>query len=207
MRVIAGSLRSRQLAAPRGMATRPTSDRLRETLFNILAPRIAGARFADLYAGSGAVGIEAVSRGASHVLFAENAPPALDAVRANLRTLGIASGITLEPRTALAALEATLRARRQLDLVFFDPPWEAGTDYTEVLGLLGGKLGETLLAPGALVIAEHAARTPLPARVGSLIANRTHRQGDAALTFYSRPEPEAPKPPETDPDAANAPPV
>src|SRR5271167_2175705 len=92
MRVIAGTHRSRQLISPRGLATRPTSDRLRETLFNILAPRIPGARFADLYAGSGANGIEALSRGASMVLFVENAESAMEAIRLNLKSLGIVSG-------------------------------------------------------------------------------------------------------------------
>ena len=84
MRVIAGTYRSRQLVAPKGTATRPTSDRLRETLFNILAARVPGCRFADLYAGTGAVGIEAISRGAAQVWFAEKAAPALAAIRANL---------------------------------------------------------------------------------------------------------------------------
>jgi 16S rRNA (guanine966-N2)-methyltransferase len=81
MRVIAGTYRSRPLLAPRGDLTRPTSDRLRETLFNILAPRLTGCRFADLYAGTGAVGIEALSRGAEHVWFTEKAEPALAAIR------------------------------------------------------------------------------------------------------------------------------
>src|ERR1700761_9286082 len=98
MRVIAGMYRSRPLAAPRGDKTRPTSDRLRERLFNILAPRIAGARFADLYAGTGAIGIEALSRGAAHVWFAEKAAPAVAALRANLSSLGIRSGYAIEPR-------------------------------------------------------------------------------------------------------------
>ena len=98
MRVIAGTFRSRQLVAPRGMQTRPTSDRLRETLFNILAPRIDGCRFVDLYAGTGAVGIEALSRGAAHVWFAENAEPALASLRQNLAALKISQGFTLEDR-------------------------------------------------------------------------------------------------------------
>src|SRR5664280_626355 len=105
MRVIAGSFRSRQLIAPRGMGTRPTSDRLRETLFNILAPRVAGCRFADLYAGAGAVGIEAVSRGAEQVWFAEKAELALAAIRANLKALKIARSFTIEERGTGALLE------------------------------------------------------------------------------------------------------
>src|ERR1700746_843601 len=98
MRVIAGTYRSRQLSAPRGMSTRPTSDRLRETLFNVLAPRIEGSRFVDLYAGTGAVGIEALSRGAEHVWFAEDAKPALASLRQNLAALKITKGFTVEDR-------------------------------------------------------------------------------------------------------------
>src|SRR5487761_781431 len=105
MRVIAGMYRSRQLIAPRGLETRPTSDRLRETLFNILASRLDGCRFVDLYAGTGAVGIEALSRGAAHVWFAENAEPALASLRANLAALKIARGFTLEPRGVGAMLQ------------------------------------------------------------------------------------------------------
>src|SRR5277367_6843797 len=109
MRVIAGTYRSRQLVAPRGAATRPTSDRLRETLFNILAPRIPGCRFADLYAGTGAVGIEALSRGAAHVWFAEKSEPALAAIRANLKALKVVQGFTVEERGTGALLERFMK--------------------------------------------------------------------------------------------------
>ena len=108
MRVIAGTYRSRQLVAPKGTGTRPTSDRLRETLFDILdgaAPRLGGCRFADLYAGTGAVGIEAISRGAAQVWFAEKAQPALAAIRANLKALKIAQGFAIEERGTGALLE------------------------------------------------------------------------------------------------------
>lgn len=173
------------------MATRPTSDRLRETLFNVLAPRSRGSRFADLYAGSGAVGIEALSRGAEHVFFAESALTAVAAIRENLRTLGITRAVTVEGR-GVAALLSGLASSRQssgaaapgLDLVFLDPPWEAAAEYTATLSFLGGSLGGRLLAPRALVIAEHAARTPPAAAAGVLRRTRTLKQGDAALSFY-----------------------
>src|ERR1700684_1624369 len=105
MRVIGGTYRSRRLIAPRGLATRPSSDRLRETLFNVLAPRIEGAIFLDLYAGSGAVGIEALSRGAAQAIFIEKAEPALHAIRTNLAALGIKDNYALEARTVSAALK------------------------------------------------------------------------------------------------------
>jgi len=188
MRVIAGTYRSRTLVAPRGSGTRPTSDRLRETLFNILAPRIEGSRFADLYAGTGAVGIEAISRGATHVAFAEKAPPALTALRENLKALKIARGFSLEEKGVGAMLErlANIGASGdRLDLAFLDPPWEAATEYTNTLHLLGSVRGSAILAPGALVIAEHSSKSPLAPRYGDLAQTRTLKQGDAALTFYS----------------------
>jgi 16S rRNA (guanine(966)-N(2))-methyltransferase RsmD len=195
MRVIAGMYRSRQLIAPPGDRTRPTSDRLRETLFNILAPRIEGSRFADLYAGTGAVGIEALSRGATHVWFAEKADPPLAAIRANLKALKIMRGFTLEERGTGALLERFVKAAQKsevgspplLDLVYLDPPWEAEIEYANSLHLLGSARGSATLAPGALVVTEHSSKSPLPVRFGELVQTRTLKQGDAALSFYALP--------------------
>jgi len=203
MRIIAGSLRSRTLEAPPGLATRPSSDRLREPLFNVLAPRIEGAIFLDLYAGSGAVGIEALSRGAARVGFVERAPAALKILRGNLERLGLREGF----RIHAAAVAATLRRMQaasganhgsepvqkaaspiKFDLVFLDPPWDAAPEYAATLGLLGGaKLGGSgagLLGAGALVIAEHRRKERLEDRYGSLARTRLLEQGDAALSFY-----------------------
>lgn len=191
MRVIAGTYRSRSLLAPRGAATRPTSDRLRETLFNILAPRVEGCRFADLYAGTGAVGIEALSRGAAHVWFAERAAPALAAIRANLKALQITQGLALEERGAGALLERLAKAAGSgggselLDVVFLDPPWEAAAEYVATLDLLGSARGGMVLAPNALVIAEHSSKLPLAERYGNLAQMRSLKQGDAALSFFA----------------------
>src|SRR5580692_7854320 len=130
MRVIAGTYRSRQLLAPRGLQTRPTSDRLRETLFNILAPRLQGCRFVDLYAGTGAVGIEAISRGAAHVWFAENADPALASLRQNLSALKISRGFTLEDRGTGALLQRLSKLPEPVDIVYLDPPYDAEDEYS-----------------------------------------------------------------------------
>jgi len=188
MRVIAGTYRSRPLIAPRGDKTRPTSDRLRETVFNILAPRMQGCRFADLYAGTGAVGIEALSRGAAQVWFAEKAEPAVAAIRANLNALKIAQGFAVEERGTGALLERLAKIAASsgalLDVVYLDPPWEAEKEYASTLQLLGSARGRTLLADGALVIAEHSSKTPLAERYGELVQTRTLKQGDAALSFY-----------------------
>lgn len=188
MRVIAGNYRSRLLVSPRGMATRPTSDRLRETLFNILStqivPRFEGCLFADLYAGTGAVGIEAVSRGAGHVWFAENAPAALAAISQNLAALKIARGVTVEVRGTGALLQRLAKLAKPVDVVFLDPPYEAEAEYEGTLNFLGSVRGRMLLAPGAFVIAEHSSKIDLPSRFGGLEHTRLLRQGDAALSFY-----------------------
>jgi 16S rRNA (guanine966-N2)-methyltransferase len=184
MRVIAGSYRSRPLAAPKGLDTRPTSDRLRETLFNVLAPRIEGAVFVDLYAGSGAVGIEAISRGAREAIFVENAEAALTAIRKNLASLGIKGGYALEPRGAPAALKRLTASDRTADIIFLDPPYANVSDYENTLSLLGNECAP-LLAQNGIVIAEHIKKLELPDDCGKLHRYRLLKQGDAALSFFS----------------------
>jgi 16S rRNA (guanine966-N2)-methyltransferase len=185
MRVIAGTLRRRTLEAPPGMATRPTSDRLRETLFNVLAPRIEGARFLDLYAGSGAVGIEAASRGAERVVLVERAAGALKILRANLESLGLRGGVRVEAVSVAAFLKKVRpeSAGFAFDVVFMDPPYEAEDEYALALGLLGGDASR-LLATDGLVIAEHRRKEKLGERHGLLERTRVLEQGDAALSFY-----------------------
>jgi 16S rRNA (guanine(966)-N(2))-methyltransferase RsmD len=182
VRVIAGTYRSRPLEAPAGLDTRPTTDRLRETLFNVLAPRIEGSRFADLYAGSGAVGIEALSRGARDVQFVERAEPALKAIRANLAKLGIRIGPNLHASSVLGWIKRN--PAPGFDLIFLDPPYDAMEEYEAVLNQLG-----RLLAPEGLVVAEHRRRDRLAASYGRLERTRLLEQGDAALSFYALAEP------------------
>jgi 16S rRNA (guanine966-N2)-methyltransferase len=184
MRVIAGTYRSRLLVSPPGTSTRPTSDRLRETLFNIIAPRLPGCNFVDLYSGTGAVGIEAISRGAGRVWFAENGAPALKSLRANLTALKITGGYTLEDRGVPQLLQ---KLQVPINIVFLDPPYESEPDYTQTLGFLGSPTGRKLLAPDALVIAEHATKSKfkLSSRYGVLNETRQYKQGDASLTFYA----------------------
>jgi len=184
------------------MATRPTSDRLRETLFNILAPRIEEARLLDLYAGSGAVALEALSRGAARVELVEKALPALKVLRQNFAKLGIHRGFHVHEGTVHAVLrrlvQRAARPQPQLegaagekpslsahgfDLVFLDPPYDAEAEYAETLAQLGGS-ASVLLAPDALVIAEHRRQQKLEDRYGNLARSRLHEQGDAALSFY-----------------------
>ncbi len=165
------------------MATRPTSDRLRETLFNVLAPRIAGAHFLDLYAGSGAVGIEALSRGAAGVDFVERAEAALRVLRGNLARLGVKEGFRVHGAGVGAALRR-MKAETAFDVVFLDPPYDAAQEYAATLGLLGGDAAG-LPAAGAVVIAEHRKKERLEEVYGRLRRTRLLEQGDAALSFYA----------------------
>ncbi len=174
MRVIAGEFRSRRLKSLPGAATRPTPDRLRETLFDILPPRIAGARFADAYAGTGAVGIEALSRGAAHAWFLERSRPALDLIRENMAALG------LERRATVVAGPVLLTLPRQsAEIVFLDPPYDQEREYAAALAALAAN-------PPALAIVQHDVRRQSPESAGDLIRTRTVRQGDNVLTFYTR---------------------
>jgi 16S rRNA (guanine(966)-N(2))-methyltransferase RsmD len=197
MRVIAGQYRSRLLTAPRGTATRPTSDRLRETLFNILAPRIPASRFLDLYAGTGAVGIEALSRGAAHVWFSEKSPSALTALRANLTALRITQAFTLEDRGTAALLNRLAEQAAKpippprIDFVFLDPPYELEAEYESTLAFFGSTRGRQFLAPNALILAEHSSKATLAPRYGILTRTRLLKQGDASVTFFTSESPPA----------------
>jgi 16S rRNA (guanine(966)-N(2))-methyltransferase RsmD len=184
MRIIAGTFRSRALQSPAGLATRPTSDRLRETLFNVLAPRMEDAVFLDLYAGSGAVGMEAVSRGAAHVTFVERAPAALEMLRANLARLGLTEGFRIHAGSVGSFLRRSLAGAAVFDVVFLDPPYDAAGEYAIALGLLGGS-SAGLLAARAVVVAEHRRKEKLQDRYGLLERTRLLEQGDAGLSFYA----------------------
>lgn len=187
MRIVAGKYRSRILKSLKGNALRPTSDRLRETLFNVLGPNVSGSRFIDIFAGTGAVGIEAISRGAAEVLFIENHAPAAVLIRRNLESLDITRGAQVLPLDALRALEK-IAARHKptdapFDFVFVDPPYAEKEQYARALGFLGSA---PFLAQGSLVIAEHRHNFELPQRFGRLLQSRVLRQGDAALSFFQQ---------------------
>jgi 16S rRNA (guanine966-N2)-methyltransferase len=187
MRVIAGKFGSRQLKSLKGMALRPTSDRLRETLFNVLADRVAGASFVDVFAGTGAVGIEALSRGAREVVFIEKHGPSAALIRKNLESLGVREGVRVLALDAVHGLEVVARDKSNddvgTDIVFLDPPYESVAEYELGLGLLGGECSQ-LLAENAVVIAEHSKRHDLVERYGELVQYRVLKQGDGALSFY-----------------------
>lgn len=185
MRIIAGTYRSRLLRSLKGRALRPTSDRLRETLFDVLGASVAGSRFIDLFAGTGAVGIEALSRGAAEAVFVENHAPAAALIRRNLESLGIQDCGTVLSADAHHGLEKLAAAARGItsryNFAFLDPPYAASKDYARVLEFLGTA---DLLAPGGVAIAEHRRSFDLPEEAGALRRFRVLRQGDAALSFY-----------------------
>jgi 16S rRNA (guanine(966)-N(2))-methyltransferase RsmD len=182
MRVIAGEFRSRRLKSIPGLATRPTPDRLRETLFDILQTRIAGAIFLDGYAGTGAVGIEALSRGAGHAFFLERSRAAIDAIRENLASLQLEARSTVVTGPVLLTI-----ARHPADIVFLDPPYELEREYLAALEALAEQ-------PPGLTIVQHSVRLAMPDEKGALQRTRVVKQGDNALSFF-RPRPNQPDPP------------
>jgi 16S rRNA (guanine966-N2)-methyltransferase len=174
MRVIAGEFRSRVLKSLPGLEVRPTPDRLRESLFSILAPRINGSVFVDLYAGTGSVGIEALSRGAERAIFVENNQDALDVIRHNLKTLGLEN----RGRVWQGRASHVISKIGAADLVFLDPPYPLETEYERALTALAED-------PPGLAIAQHASRFQLAESYGVLKRERVLKQGENSLSFFT----------------------
>jgi 16S rRNA (guanine966-N2)-methyltransferase len=183
MRVIAGSLKGRRLAAPAWDGLRPTSDKLRETLFNILAARIAGARVLDGYAGTGAVGIEALSRGAARVTFVEHDRRAQALIAANLAHCGVTEGYAIIRASATRALDDLSANGAAFELILLDPPYDEADD--RLAAVLAQAAG--VAAPGGMIVREHARARPAPAAAGTLPRSRDVTSGDSALAFYACP--------------------
>ena len=180
MRIIAGALKGRKLLTPRGTTTRPTADQVRIALMDTLAPRLPGARVLDVFAGAGGVGLEALSRGAAEVTFVERDPRAIAALRDNVAALGVGAVARVRRADVLRDLEALYRAGERFDIVFLDPPYEAGLVESTLETLGGGGL----LLPEGWVIAQHFTKRAPAERFGSLLAFRTRRFGETTLTFY-----------------------
>ncbi len=172
MRIIAGRFRSRVLKTVPGLAVRPTPDRLREAMFNVLGGDVEGRTFLDVYAGSGAVGLEALSRGARHVMLMEKSPAALAVIRENVAALGVQSEVTVLRGSAARLLETV-----QAEIAFVDPPYEQVSQYGSSLLALSGTACE-------LAIAQHPSRLELEEAYGNLRRQRILRQGDNSLSFY-----------------------
>lgn len=183
MRVIAGQFRSRPLQSLPGLDLRPTSDRLRETIFNVLGATrdLSDTVWIDLYAGTGAVGIEALSRGARQVYFVESAKKHARLLRENLQSLRITSGYEVQEREVAKALPLLDSTGVVSDFCFLDPPYRMRGTYEQTLGFLSQS---RLLQPSTIVIAEHEKKFNLEERFGALLRYRRLEQGDAALSFY-----------------------
>lgn len=184
MRIVAGSLGGRRLAAPGGRSTRPTSDKVREAVFAILGPPPADAQVLDLFAGSGAMAIEALSRGAAGATLVESARGAIATLRANLTELGVADRATVLATDVLAYLRGPPRGPR-FAWVFIDPPY-AGTLAADALALLGGATSTDRLAPDAIITIEHDRRHVPPDTAGNLVRTDQRRYGDTHVSFYRR---------------------
>ena len=183
MRIIAGKYRGRRLRSPPSLEVRPTSDRLRETLFNVIAPRIESARFLDLCAGSGAVGIEALSRGATHITFVDHSRKMCELIRVNQDLCRISEehAAVVMSEAAEFLRKAVTRKTEPWDIVFFDPPYP--TDYGPVLTAFSTH-ASTLLTPDGLLVVEHDKRKELEDDFGPLHRRRRLEQGDSTLSFY-----------------------
>ena len=184
-RVIAGSARGIRLRAP-GAGTRPFADRVKQTLFAILEPELQGARVLDLFAGSGAGGIEALSRGAASAIFVEKDQGAAAVIDTNLRAAGLAGPNATVIRWDVVRWLAEANAGTAFDLVLVDPPYAETDVLIRTLTALGA--ADAPLAPGARVVAKHFWRDRPPDRIGLLASERDRRFGETALTFYRREE-------------------
>ncbi len=195
-RVIAGRAAGRRLVAP-GDGTRPLGDRVKETLFAILEPDLPGARILDLFAGSGAGGIEALSRGAACAVFVERDPRAARTIEENLRRCSLAGESAIVRRSEVRAYLAGQAAQDgPFDLVLVDPPYAEPELLLEVLGRLGDEQAGRLLRVNGRVVAKYFWRACPPDSIGLLASDRTRRFGESALTFYRRRSPDVPVRPE-----------
>lgn len=183
LRIVAGALKGRRIDAPRGRGTRPTADRVRQAVFDILGQRLSGGDVLDLYAGSGALGLEALSRGSDRAVLVDGDREAAQVCTHNAEALGMSDRVVVLRADVLEALRILARQGRRFALAFVDPPYELGPE--AALAQLPG-----VLQPGARVVAEHDRRRPPPERIGALGRDRARTFGDTAVSFYLHaPEP------------------
>lgn len=180
MRIIGGAARGRRIRAPRGSAIRPTTDRVREALFDILPRDLAGMRVLDLFAGSGSLSLEALSRGAASALLVDESAEAARLMRRNLEALGFTDRARVWPQPVGKALRRLSEEGAAYDAIFLDPPYDRGWA-DKALTLVGGN--RTLRA-GGVAVAEHSARETVGERYGELVRRDLRRYGDTALSFF-----------------------
>lgn len=188
MRIISGSARGRSIYAPKGLSTRPTTDRVKESLFGILQFRIAGAAVLDLFSGSGGLGLESLSRGAKSAVFNDADRESVRVIKSNLQMLGFEDRATVFNLNADACLKLLAQKEQKFDLIFLDPPYDKGLEIEAVerIDTLG------LLSPGGRIVIEHAAKTrvELPSAVGKLLfVADTRKYGDTSISFLEEIKP------------------
>ena len=181
MRIIGGTLRGHTLRTPRSLKIRPTTDQLRQSLFDVLGKNIMGSFFLDTYAGSGAVGIEAWSRGVEKIVLVESSRAALQVIRANINDLKLVAKVRVISLNVSQSLKQLAKEKLRFDTIFLDPPYEKVEEYTWTLNALGRL---ELLKPFGWVIAEHSKRLRLETRYGNLLQKKQLRRGDSQLSFY-----------------------
>jgi len=185
MRISAGAYRGRRLQSPKGVRTRPTSDLLRQAIFNVVGSHLQGAHVLDLFAGTGALGLEALSRGAATAAFVERDHAALASLRANLEMLGVSDQARILPMDALAAVERCARNGERFDCVFLDPPYLGGNAARCIEGLAPGMI----LRENAMLVVQAFHKTALPEQVGTLARSWERRYGETRLTVYRKERP------------------
>jgi 16S rRNA (guanine(966)-N(2))-methyltransferase RsmD len=182
MRIIAGTLKGRKLSAPSGLGLRPTSDKVKESLFNILSGQIEGAAFLDLYAGTGSVGMDALSRGAQNVVFVENNMRHLQYLKKNLSSCSFEGKAEIFAVAASDFLKKVRRSTRLFDIIFIDPPYESG-EVEKILPML--QEGDMMTDQG-MVIIEHFHKKALPEKSGNLFLLKKYKYGETVLSFYAK---------------------
>ncbi len=182
MRIIGGEFRGRRLKTLKSVKMRPTPMRVKEALFNVLGNRIVGSSFLDLYAGSGQIGIEALSRGAKEVVFIDNHPSALRLIHANLGFLPSEEGLKIPRNNVLRAISSLSKEKKKFDIIFLDPPYQSRLAKNTLQALAKSDILKTT----TLVIAEHYKSLDLEREINSLIQIRQERYGDTVLTFYQK---------------------
>lgn len=180
MRVIAGTAKGRRLKTVKGMTTRPTADRVKESLFNIIREKLEGNSLLDLYAGTGNIGIEALSRGVTSAVFVERDKQAVKVLRENLQVTSFQQNVEVYQQDVMIALDIFGKKKRAFDLIFLDPPYYEGLEEKTLTRIFLNKV----LAPEGLVIIEHSRKNNLPSTVASLQLIRTEIYGDTAISFY-----------------------
>ncbi len=180
MRIVAGSFGGRRLNVPKGLEIRPTSDRVREAIFNIIGQAVVGARVLDLFAGTGALGLEALSRGALRAVFIDKSPDAVRLIQSNIKRCGVQDRVTVIPTSAAHAIRRLRLQGEDFDLVFLDPPYDQGLVQENLLSLAD------LAHSGTLVVAEHHHKELLPSGLQEWVKTQARKYGDTAVSFYAR---------------------